>query len=139
MTANYRTPSMWDRRPDETDYAYERRVGPYLHLRDEAQADAGQAHQEFRARQDVRTSGTGHGLMGSLTPEERATAAGTHGFGGDQNLADRRLGGIVATSSPGQVRVPMIFASQIADEDRSGMVSPLVTYMKNSGAEGGWQ
>jgi hypothetical protein len=126
-------PRFWDRRSGESEYAHARRLAPYLHLREEAQTEAAQSHADFRQRQDVRTSGTGHGLLGSLSPEERATAAGTHGFAGDQELASRRLGGVVSTSSPGQVSIPRIYASDLRNDEPA--MSPLMAHMRNSAAD----
>jgi hypothetical protein len=129
MSANFTHPDFFAKRPGESQLAYEMRIRPYLHHREDAQADADQAHAEFRALQETRTSGTGYGLVGDMTPQQRATAAGTRGFGGDQQVELR--GHLGVTAVPGSRAIQRIYASQLTDGEPA--VSPLATHLRSSG------
>ncbi len=133
MTANYRHPDFFQKRETESQIAYEMRVRPYLHHREDAQADANEAHKEFRAQQESRTQGTGYGLMGDRTPQERAAALGNRGFGSGRPLA--KNGGTGGTAVPGSVAIPMVFHSQL-HEGGEPAVSPLAAHLRSSGE--GW-
>ena len=131
MTANFTSPDFFAKRPGESQIAYERRIGPFLHHREDAQADAEQAHAEFRQQQEARASGTGYGLAGDLTPQQRAAALGSRGFGSGREI--ERNGGLDFTASPGQVSIARVYASQLQDRPA---VSPLAAHVRSSGE--GW-
>jgi hypothetical protein len=102
---NYRSPDFFAKRDTESQLGYEMRVRPYLAHRADAPADPeeAQAWAAHRAQVDNRV-GTGSGLYGHATPQERATAAGTRGFGGDQRPI--MTGGTATTSVPGSPPSP---------------------------------
>jgi hypothetical protein len=135
MPVNYRHADYFARRQGESDYAYQRRVGPYLHHREDAEADATQAHAEFRQQQEARQSGTGYGLAGDMTAQQRAQAVGTRGFGSGREIA--KEGGIAVTAARGQVAIPRIYASEIHDDQAHPGVSPLLAHMRGDIVEWG--
>jgi hypothetical protein len=134
MTSNFRSPSFWDRRPGESEYAHAARIRPYLAHREDAQADAAAAHAEFRQRQEARIQGTGYGLAGDATPAERAQALGSRGFGSGRQIEHR--GGQYTTAVPGSVAIGHVYADQLTDGDPGQQVSPLAAWARaNSGEQ----
>jgi hypothetical protein len=122
MVANFINPDFFEKRDTESQLAYELRIRPYLHHREDAQAEAEQGHAEFRAAQDARTSGSGVGLI-SGSPQDRAAALGSRGFGsGREVAANGHLGG----QGTGCRR---IYAHEIRGNDRQEPgVSPLLRW-----------
>jgi hypothetical protein len=138
MTSNYLYPDFFQKRATESQIAYEMRVRPFLHHREDAQADAEQAHTEFRGQQEARTSGSGIGLMGDMSPQARAQAVKAAGVqAGEQRVAAN--GHLFWEANALQPGLRRIYASEIAKDDaRPG--SPLLAWGRaNSGSSGeGW-
>jgi hypothetical protein len=133
MTANFVNPDFFQKRPQESQFAYELRIRPYLAHRDDAQADARQAHAEFREQQEARTQGTGYGLDGDLTPVQRAQAVKMAGVqAGEQRIAAN--GALFWEANHLQPGVRRIYASEIGEGGPG--VSPLAAYLRGSSGEG---
>jgi hypothetical protein len=134
MPANFANPDFFQKRPTESQTAFERRVGPYLAHREEAQAEAADAHAEYRQLQEQRTTGTGVGLAGlEAGPAARAQALGNRGFGSGREIEHR--GGQFTTAVRGQVAIQRVYADQLTDGDPGQQVSPLAAWARaNSGA-----
>ena len=128
MPANFAHPNFWDRRPGESDIGFQMRLRPYLAHREDAQAEADQGHAEFRQHQEARSTGTGIGLAGDLSPQQRATAIGGRGHGSGRELErnGHLLGGV---STPGQRSVPRVWAGDIDSDGQAG-VSPLTMWLR---------
>lgn len=131
MTANYLNPDFFSRRANESEIAYQMRIRPYLAHREDAEAEAREAHAEFRAQQEVRTQGTGYGLAGDMSPQQRAAALNSRGFGSGRHLEanDHLLAGV---SVPGSVSVRRVYAAEVEQDRRPGR-SPLVEHLRSSG------
>jgi hypothetical protein len=82
-------PQFFEKRPTESQYAFERRISAFLPHREDAETetDQAQAWAEHRAQVDQRT-GSGTGLFGNLSAHELAAARGLvgAGHGGEQNV-----------------------------------------------------
>jgi hypothetical protein len=114
MTSNFANPKFFQKRPTESQFAYEARVRMYLPHREDAQADAKQAHAEFREQQEARTSGTGYGLAGDLTPVQRAQVVKAAGVqAGEQRIAAN--GALFWEANHLQPGVRRIYASEIGE------------------------
>ena len=119
--------SKYDPRPGESDHGYTARLrGIGLqHLAqvlDQAtlervsaaynsavqRLEGGTTHEQLRAQLDARADGSGRGVMGSSTPQERATALGSR-FGGREIAKN---GGLADSIAPAVPRVDMAAAWQ---------------------------
>jgi hypothetical protein len=124
---NRERPDPLAKRPGESDEAHTRRIAPHLW---HAETVEDQAWSEHRSRVDAPV-GQGAGMFARMTPRERATAAGTRGFGGDQRV--EQPGHLGANVTPGQPGVRRVYATDIQQDP--ARVSPLVAYSSGDG----WQ
>jgi hypothetical protein len=128
---NFRTPSFWDARPGESAEAHRRRVSQFAHHRDDAQADADQAHAEFRQQREARVQGSDSGIFGNLTGQELAAARGLVGAGHGGEQRPEKLGHLASTTVPGQRgAIRRIMAQDIHDAEDQPGVSPLLAHMR---------
>ena len=122
-------PDPTEQRPGESPEAHQRRIAPYL--RHAAEAAEDESWTQHRARVDAAP--TGAGLFARATPQERAQAAGTLGFGGDQKV--QPTGHLNWEANHGQPGVSRVYASQLGEGKPA--VSPLVAHLRSSN-EGDW-
>jgi hypothetical protein len=122
---NFVTPDFWERRKDESALAHQFRTGQFAQHREGAQDDAARAHQEFRRAQETRTSGTGYGLAGDISPQQRAAVVG-RGLGGSQRVVSN--GHITAPAVPGSVAISRVYVGQLGEAEPG--VSPLLRHLR---------